>query len=161
MPSAAAAAAAAMNLSTHFTLAEFTCSQTAERMGRVIEPTEEDIRNLTRLCVEVLEPLRADLGLPIKITSGLRPAWLNQAIGGSTNSAHMDGRAADIVVSGMSPLNVCRRVTGLGLPIDQCIHEFGSWCHVGIAAEGAKRRNQLLTARVASGKTVYLDGLLS
>lgn len=47
-----------MMLSANFTLAEFLRSQTAARMGRKIEPTESDIRNLTRLCVTVLEPLR-------------------------------------------------------------------------------------------------------
>jgi hypothetical protein len=128
-------------------------------MGRTVEPTESDIRNLTRLCVTVLEPLRSDVDRPIRITSGLRPQWLNQAIGGSTSSAHMDGRAADIQVSGMTPLEVCQRVVDLGLPFDQVIAEFGSWCHVGIAAADAQPRSMLLTARVIAGKTVYAKGL--
>jgi hypothetical protein len=128
-------------------------------MGRAIEPSQSDIRNLTRLCVTVLEPLRIDLRLPIHITSGLRPAWLNQAIGGSTSSAHMDGRAADIQVPGMTPLEVCRRVVELGLPVDQVIHEFGSWCHVGVAKQGEAPRNMPLTAVVRAGHTVYDEGL--
>jgi len=150
-----------MNLSAHFTLREFLVSQTAARMGRVILPTEADIRNLTRLCVAVLEPLRIDLGRPILITSGLRPAWLNAAIGGSKTSAHMDGRAADIDVPGLTPLDVCERVRALSLPIDQCILEFPphGWCHVGIAQEGARPRNQYLTARTVSGRTVYSMGI--
>lgn len=146
-------------LSSHFSLEEFVTSQTAARMGRTIEPTEADIRNLTRLCVTVLEPLRIDLRLPIHITSGLRPSWLNQAIGGSTSSAHVDGRAADIQVPGMTPLEVCQRVMALGLPVDQVIHEFGSWCHVGIASLDSKPRNMALTASVIAGRTVYAKGL--
>lgn len=150
-----------MSLSPNFSLPEFCTSQTAARLGRSIEPTESDIINLTRLCRTVLEPLRAALGRPIVITSGLRPQWLNAAIGGSKTSAHMDGRAADIVVPGMSPLEVCRKVGELGLPVDQCIHEFPphGWCHVGIAAEGEPARNQYLTARVKNGRTTYEIGV--
>lgn len=150
-----------MNLSPHFTLEEFCVSQTAARMGRVIEPTDADIANLARLCATVLEPLRVGLGFPIHVSSGLRPLWLNGAIGGSKTSAHMDGRAADIQVPGMSPLQVCRRVAELALPVDQCIHEMppNGWCHVGIAPADALPRGQLLTARVLYGKTVYEVGL--
>lgn len=148
-----------MNLSTHFELGEFLRSQKAARMGRRIEPTEADIRNLTRLCVTILEPLRADLRRPIQVTSGLRHQWLNSAIGGSQTSAHMDGRAADIVVPGLSALDVCRVVHSIGLPVDQCIHEFSEWSHVGIAKDGEAPRNQYLTARVLSGRTVYEVGL--
>lgn len=148
-----------MNLSAHFTLEELCQSQTAARMGRKIEPSDSDIRNLTRLCVTVLEPLRIDLRLPIHVSSGLRPQWLNSAIGGSISSAHMDGRAADIQVPGMTPLQVCQRVIDLGLPIDQVIREFDSWCHVGIASPDAQPRNMALTASVIAGKTVYAKGL--
>lgn len=148
-----------MNLSPHFLLEEFLISQTAARMGRKIEPTEADIQNLTRLCVMVLEPLRIELRRPIHVTSGLRPLWLNTAIGGSQTSAHMDGRAADIVVQGISALDVCRVIQSAGLPVDQCIHEFGEWAHVGIAKDGEAPRNQYLTARVLHDKTVYEMGL--
>jgi zinc D-Ala-D-Ala carboxypeptidase len=148
-----------MNLSAHFTLAEFCTSQTAARMGKMIEPTPGHIRNLTRLCVTVLEPLRIDLRRSIHVTSGLRPQWLNASIGGSSTSSHMDGRAADIVVPGMTPLEVCQRIAELGLPVDQAILEFGDWSHVGIAKDGEEPRNQFLTARVTRGRTVYEVGL--
>lgn len=148
-----------MNLSAHFLLEEFLVSQTAARMGRKIEPADADLRNLTRLCVTILEPLRIDLRRSIHITSGLRPQWLNTAIGGSQTSAHMDGRAADIVVPGMTPREVCQRVLDLQLPVDQAILEFGEWSHVGIARDGEAPRNQFLTARVLAGRTVYEKGL--
>lgn len=150
-----------MSLSPHFTVQEFCTSQTAARLGHIIEPSERDILNLTRLCETVLEPLREDLKRPIVISSGLRPIWLNAAIGGSKTSAHMDGRAADIVVPGLSPLEVCRRVGELALPVDQCIHEFPphGWTHLGIAKEGESPRNQYMTARVSNGRTVYEIGV--
>jgi zinc D-Ala-D-Ala carboxypeptidase len=136
-------------------------SQTAARMGRLIEATPADIQNLARLCVLVLEPLRDALDRPIVITSGLRPEWLNAEIRGSKTSAHVTGRAADIKVPGMTPLEVCQMVRTLMLPVDQCIHEFPpqGWTHIGIAAEGTQRRNQFLTARVVNGKTIYESGV--
>lgn len=153
-----------MNLSAHFSLSEFLYSETAARMGREIEPTAADIQNLTRLCVTVLEPLREVLGRPLIITSGLRPLWLNLAIGGSRTSAHMDGRAADLQVHGMAPIEVCRTVQRLQLPVDQCIQEFpdasgGGWAHLGIEAAGAKLRAEYLTARVVDGRTKYEVGI--
>lgn len=153
-----------MQLAESFGLAEFLVSQVAARLGRVIEPTQEEIDNLQRLCVLVLQPLRDDLGRPVVVTSGLRPAWLNRAIGGSLTSAHIWGGAADIQVPGMTPLAVCRRVEGLRLHVDQCIHEFppNGWCHVGIAPVELLPRFMMLTARTRpGGGTVYEPGLLA
>ena len=151
-----------MMLSDHFALNEFLVSQTAQRLGRPIEPSEMEIANLRRLCVEILEPLRADLGRPIIITSGLRPPWLNKAIGGSRTSAHMFGRAADIIVPGIMPIVVASRVSALQLEaLDQCILEFPphGWTHLGIAALGTSPRGQYLTARSVNGQTVYEVGI--
>ncbi len=150
-----------MKLSEHFELAEFCTSQEAARRGRIILPTDTDTQNLARLCATVLEPLRMDLGRPIVISSGLRPPWLNAVIGGSPTSAHLDGRAADILVPGLTPLEVCERVAALGLPVDQCIHEFPpqGWTHVAIEPAGGAARNQYLTARVHAGRTLYESGL--
>lgn len=43
-----------------------------------------------------LECLRKDVGQPIKINSGYRCATHNRAVGGSANSKHTTGQAADI-----------------------------------------------------------------
>ena len=53
------------------------------------------------LC-ETLEVLRAALGRPITILSGFRTAAYNRRIGGARASQHVEGRAADIVVKGLS-----------------------------------------------------------
>lgn len=53
--------------------------------------------------LEVLESVRQFYGLPVIITSGCRCPAHNAAVGGSANSQHLLGRAADIVVKGMSP----------------------------------------------------------
>lgn len=150
-----------MQLSASFWLHEFLVSQSAARAGRKIIPTDSDVANLRRLCVDILQPLRDDLQRPVVITSGLRPEWLNTLIGGSKSSAHRFGRAADFHVVGMSPLEVCQRVEQLQLPVDQCIHEFppNGWTHVGIAADGTVPRWQYLTARSVKGRTAYEFGL--
>ena len=148
-------------LTRNFYLEEFQVSETAARMGRDFFVPEELVPNVERLCVDVLQPLRDSLRRPIFILSGYRPAWLNTAVGGSKTSAHKDARAADIVVPGMYPREVCYRIVDLGLFFDQVILEFDRWVHIGIAPAGADWRGQLLTARKVDGRTQYLRGLVA
>ena len=147
-----------MQLSEHFELAEFLVSETAARRGISNEPTPEVIENLRRLCQSVLQPLRVHLKRPVVITSGYRSPALNRAIGGSPTSHHMQGRAADLIVPGMTPLAVCQAASQLKLPCVQIIHEFGRWAHLSVAI--SNERTQLLTAKLNQGKTVYETGLV-
>lgn len=147
-----------MTLSEHFFLHEFTWSATAARMGREVIPTDDQIANLKRLCTSLLEPIRWQLGRPIVITSGLRPDWLNKAIGGAANSDHMYGRAADVQVVGMSSAVFARWVQKRGFAVQQCIVEYGQWVHLSIPAAD-KPRNEFLTASVVEGRTVYSVGV--
>jgi len=153
-------------LSEHFDLPEFLHSQVAVRSGRIIEPTEQVIANLTRLAVEVLEPIRAMIGKPVHISSGYRPDWLNVLVGGSKKSQHMTGCAADINVEGMPPVELARRIQELKLAsLNQCILEFppNGWVHVSVAEAGEAAKYQFLTARFQppTHKLVYLPGLVS
>lgn len=147
-----------MQLSEHFELAEFLVSETAARRGIANEPTPEIIENLRRLCQLVLEPLRVKLARPVVITSGYRSPALNRAIGGSPTSHHMQGRAADLIVPGITPLAVCQAASQLKLSCVQIIHEFGRWTHLSVAI--SNERTQLLTAKLSQGKTVYEPGLV-
>ncbi len=148
-----------MQLSEHFELAEFLVSETAARLGIDNEPTPAVVENLRRLCQSVLEPLRLKLARPVVITSGYRSPDLNRAVGGSKTSHHMQGRAADLIVPGLSPLAVCQIAQQMKLPCVQIIHEFGRWAHLAVALPN--ERTQLLTAKLAQGKTVYEPGLLN
>lgn len=136
-----------IQLSQNFYLDEFLRSQVAARQGIEMLPGSDLVLlNLRRLALEILQPLRDELG-PVYITSGYRPPELNRLIGGSAKSRHCLGLAADLVVTGHSPLEVCQWVEQSGLAFDQCIHEFGRWVHVAApysAASTAKR--ELLTA---------------
>ena len=145
-----------MQLSQHFTLEEFTYSQTASRFGLDMTPTDEHLENLRALCLCMLEPLRLQLmhilnkEVGIRITSGYRPRVLNERIGGAKNSQHQFGEAADIVVVGLTPLEVCQVVKNHGgtIPFDQLIHEFGSWTHVSYKRKGGNRGQCLTICKV-------------
>jgi len=79
---------------THFKDDEFRCKHCGKLPSGGIDK---------RLLV-MLEQLRIRIGnKPIIITSGYRCPAHNKAVGGATNSQHMYGKAADILVKGMSP----------------------------------------------------------
>jgi len=145
-----------MNLSANFTLDEFLISQTAARHGINMVPTPPTIKNLERLCISCLQPLREAVNRPIFVSSGFRSPDLNSLIGGSKTSAHMQGNAADFRVSGMSPYDTCLMIVEMGLPYDQVIHEFGQWVHLGVADI---LRGEELTAYKDRGKTKYAWGI--
>ena len=56
--------------------------------------------------VEVLEAVREHFNAPVIITSGCRCAKHNASVGGSVNSQHKYGRAADFYVQGYDPAEV-------------------------------------------------------
>ena len=63
-----------MKLSENFSLKEMTQSQTALKNNIDNSPNVTQIDNLQQLCQNILQPLRDDFQLPIKITSGFRYA---------------------------------------------------------------------------------------
>lgn len=146
-------------LSPHFTLAEFTFSQTAARCGIDNTPTPEVLKNLRRLAA-LLEEVRGVLGdVPIRVSSGYRCPELNRAVKGARRSAHMQGLAVDFTAPGFGTvLQVARAVVRSGIVFDQIIHEYGSWVHLGLAEDGAVPRRQVLSIFRGTG---YLAGLVS
>lgn len=127
-------------LTPHFTLSEFTDSQTAARMGIDNTPTPEIRANLLRLA-QVMEIAREKLGKPILISSGYRSPALNAAVGGSANSAHMQGLACDFTCPGFgTPHEIATKLHGEpDLPYDQIIYEFASWVHLGLSTSEPRR----------------------
>jgi hypothetical protein len=144
-----------VNLTEHFTLDELTASQTAARRRIDNRPPVAVVRNLSRLA-GVLEQVRAAVGKPITVSSAYRCPQLNVAVGGSRNSAHLQGLAADINVSGMTPKQLAKAILAAGIPFDQLIYE-GTWVHLGLA--DGKQRNQVLTATFGQGGVVYTAGI--
>jgi zinc D-Ala-D-Ala carboxypeptidase len=137
-----------MNLSTHFSLAEFTNSQMASRLGIDNDPPDELLDNLRRTA-NGLEGIRILLGVPIVVSSGYRSLALNRALGSKDTSQHVTGQAVDFTAPGFGgPRHVADRIIDAGIYFDQCILEYpaspsGGWVHVSFVANGA--RNQALT----------------
>lgn len=146
-----------MQLTKSFYLEEFLDSQTAARysFNEQFEPPAEVVSNLRLLCEEVLQPLRDQLKVPIKITSGYRCPRLNAAIGGASKSQHLTGHAADIVCYKLGNKALFDAIIQSGLPFDQIIDEFSlRWVHVSYDA--SRHRGQVLKAvKDDQHRTVY------
>ena len=80
---------ATMRLSEHFTLGEMCYSATAEAKQIPNIPLKQHITAMQNLCERCLEPVRQQLGLPIKVNSGYRCQLLNQMVGGVSTSQHL------------------------------------------------------------------------
>ena len=131
-----------MMLSNHFSLAEFTRSETAARRNLDNTPDAETIEHL-RETASLLEQVRDLLGHPIQITSGYRSLKVNSAIGSKPTSAHVQGYAADFVCPAYGDITaVCHAIMDSTIEYDQLIHEFGSWIHI---SADPQMRNQRLT----------------
>ena len=143
----------AMKLSESFNLDEFTISQVAERHGYRNEPNEKQIENLRLLCVNVLQPLREIINVPIFINSGFRSFDVNAAVGGKFNSQHLEGKASDFVVHSMNLIDVFNIILNK-LSFDQLIYEFGKWIHV--SWNGELNRKEVMISKKVYGKTVYV-----
>jgi zinc D-Ala-D-Ala carboxypeptidase len=146
-------------LTLHFDLEEFLRSDMAARMGRRIEAGPVIEMQLRRLTSILLEPVRIRVGRAVRVLSGYRPQWLNSLVGGSKTSEHMEGRAADIEVEGLTPMQLAQLIVDLGLPFHQLILEFGQWVHISVPDVNELPARQVLTAMRVNGKTVYLPGL--
>ena len=83
-----------LQLSPHFRLAEFASRDGADKV--LVDDA----------LVDLLEQIREAAGGAVAINSGYRSPAHNAAVGGVSSSQHLYGRAADIVVSGASPLLV-------------------------------------------------------
>ena len=143
-------------LTPHFTLEELCASEFAVRNGIDNTPSSEVVANLTRLA-QMLEKVRELLKRPMHISSGYRSPELNARIGGSTKSAHMEGRAADFICPAFgTPYVVAKRIAGTRLGFDQMIHEYGRWVHLSVPVVKQPAQRELLSIFEA-GK--YLPGL--
>lgn len=131
-----------VQLSGNFWLSEFVRSKTADARGidnrLYVGDPEHDriIANLRALCVNTLQPLRDFYDRQIHVSSGWRSPALNEVVGGSRTSQHVDGEAGDIEIFGVDNLEVAQNIQQYG-KFDQLILEFyrhgdpsSGWIHV-------------------------------
>lgn len=151
-----------MKLSEHFTLAEAESSQSAARLGIDNTCPQALHGNLIRVAAFVLEPVRAQFGVPFSPTSWFRSKALNKAIGGSAKSQHCRGEAVDLKLPGVDTFTLAAWVAQ-ELDFDQLILECyrpgqpnSGWVHVSMV-EGHLNRGECLTY---DGKRYY-QGLVA
>lgn len=134
-----------MKLSEHFTLEEMTISQTAVRRNIPNAPCGVTVNNLMRLCA-LLEEIRVLLGRPINISSGYRSPAVNDAVGGSKNSQHILGCAADFTAKGLFIRDTVEAIMRSNISYDQLISEYDKWVHVSVPslAQGIPRKQTLI-----------------
>jgi uncharacterized protein YcbK (DUF882 family) len=94
-------------LTDNFYLDEFACNDEQET------PVPQEYMGNTLQLAENLQILRDHLDRPIVLTNGYRTPAHNEAVGGSKKSQHLEAKAADIVVSGMSPVRVKQEIERL------------------------------------------------
>ncbi len=133
----------------HFRFSEFIKSDTACKLGidnKISDPRH--VANIYTLVDVVLDPLREIIDVPIYINSGYRCRELNEVVGGSSNSQHMCGLAADICFGRNEYL--CEWVYGILKSdryqmyqhIDQCILYIDRrFIHVSISERGKVPRH--------------------
>jgi len=135
-----------MQLSKNFKLEEFERSMTATRMGIDNKAGSGEIKSLTDLCYEILEPVRAKFGKPIMISSGYRSEALCEAIGSKKTSQHTKGQAVDFEIMGIHNLKVAHWIKE-NCDFDQLILEYfnrkeknAGWIHVSYNEKGNNRK---------------------
>jgi zinc D-Ala-D-Ala carboxypeptidase len=130
-----------VQITQHFSLWELTTTDHREFDNT---PSGAALENLYRLA-EFLELVKIAVDMrPIIINSAFRSLQVNRAVGSKDTSHHVDGRAADIRVPGMSPDEVVRALIKAKLKYHQLIREFDRWTHVSIPIVGQEAKGQVL-----------------
>ena len=133
-----------MRLTPHFTLEEFTFSETATRLGIDNTPTIEVRQNLEVLALG-LENVRELLGTPIYVSSGYRCLELNNILKSKPTSYHVKGLAADFRSDRYGdPNSIVFAIINSDIHYDQVINEYNKWVHISFAESGETPRKQAL-----------------
>ena len=100
--------------------------------------------------VDLLQKIRDHFGVAVTINSGYRTSSYNKKVGGVSNSQHVKGTAADIVVKGIDPLTVGQYVEYI-MPDHGGIGVYQTFTHVDVRTNRSRWDNR-------SGKEVVVSG---
>lgn len=125
---------------TNFTLPELCRSDTAIRFGLQNVPSIAQESNLILLARNCLQPIRDEFG-GIRVLSGFRSVKVNKKIGGSEDSNHCRGEAADIEPTEDVKLIVIMEWICQNLEFRELIAEFFpfGWIHLAYRGGGNSR----------------------
>lgn len=118
---------AATKLTDHFTREEFACRCGCGQAD--IDP----------LLIESLETLRSIFQSPIHVNSGRRCVEYNKKVGGSRNSQHLLGKAADIWIKDVAPQKIARQAVEIEAFRQGGIGVYDSFVHLDIRSNGPAR----------------------
>lgn len=120
------AADGAKQISPHFKVREFACSDGSDPVFVSLE------------LVGILEKIRQHFGQPVTVTSGYRTVSYNaKTDGSSSKSQHCNGLAADIKVNGYSPATVAAYAETL-LPSSGGIGIYSTFVHIDVRAKRSR-----------------------
>tara|TARA_R110002049_G_scaffold230684_4_gene402817 strand:- start:249 stop:629 length:381 start_codon:yes stop_codon:yes gene_type:complete len=120
-------------MTKNFSKEEFDCNDGSEMPINVYH-------NMVKVANQ-LQTLRDYIGKPIQVNSAWRSEEYNASIGGVKNSQHIMGRAADIVIKGMTPIEVSKiieELVGKGDMLQGGLGIYSSFVHYDI--RGTKAR---------------------
>ncbi|NQZ53203.1 MAG: peptidase M15 [Piscirickettsiaceae bacterium] len=148
----------------NFTRDELIHSNTAKLAGIDNTPSKLDNDNLQKMSW-FLQALKMELSarfgtnVLIRVSSGFRCFDLNTELGGSKDSDHMRGLAADITCSHLTPYQLAKFIEDEMKPLGykQIIQEHGRWVHIGLME--VESRLESLTASKKAGQLVYSRGI--
>lgn len=138
-----------ITITKNISLNELLASNTATARKIDNMPSQQVLQNLIDSAVNLWQPVREILGVPIIISSGYRCSALNKAVGGSKTSAHMSGFAIDFTAPkfGTPKLivpHIVRKLKEKGIGFDQAIIEYPnsprSWVHLGYKHPSGRQR---------------------
>lgn len=125
-------------LSANFKVSEFKCNDGSDKVL------------ISDELVTLLQKIRDHFSAAVVINSAYRTETYNQKVGGATHSQHVLGTAADIVISGVSPLQVAQYAEYLQ-PKSGGIGVYTTFTHVDVRETRSRWDNR-------SGKEVVVSG---
>tara|TARA_R110000787_G_scaffold140511_1_gene254059 strand:+ start:443 stop:823 length:381 start_codon:yes stop_codon:yes gene_type:complete len=120
-------------MTKNFSKEEFDCNDGSEMPINIYH-------NMVKVANQ-LQALRDYIGKPIQVNSAYRSEEYNASIGGVKNSQHIMGRAADIVIKGMTPIEVSKVIEELidkGNILQGGIGIYSSFVHYDIRGNKAR-----------------------
>ena len=120
----------------NFKISEFLKSDTAVKYNIDNIPDFSSLDNILDLIIRNL------FNLPVIITSGYRCGKLNKIVGGSSNSQHLIGCAADFKINSLKPYEIIEKIKNSNIQYDQLINEYDKWVHISYRKN--KNRKQII-----------------
>jgi hypothetical protein len=129
-------------LSAHFTLEELAVTNNKKYKESNLAYAKT-LRYKLEDLADFLEEVRAVVGAPLLITSGVRSPELNKAVGGAEKSQHMRGEAVDMIPQGKETTeSVFCKIFNSHLIFDQLILENSKgkvWIHISYKSMAGRR----------------------